>query len=244
MTKLGKRQHQKRVSSPSTWPIHRKGTKWVPKILPGAHSKNYGMPLLILLRDALKIADTRKEIKYIISSQKVTVDGRTRGNEKLPVGHMDVVQIPSMEKAYRIQLHSSHKLHAKEIETSDASYKICKIVGKRNIRGGNTQISLHDGRNILLPNDDERLSNLTPQSSVKITVPDQEIVEIYALEEGARAMVTEGRHQGKIGLIREINKRYGPKASGVIFEDEETDGETFRTALDYVFVVSDLELDR
>ncbi len=81
---------------------------------------------------------------------------------------------------------------------------------------------------------------------MKISVPDQEILKVYPFEEDARAMVTEGRHRGRIGKIMDIHKRYGPKASGVTFYDEE-EGEDaeFRTALDYVFVIGpDLQLEK
>ncbi|MFV2015396.1 MAG: S4 domain-containing protein, partial [Candidatus Heimdallarchaeota archaeon] len=95
MTKAGKKQHQKRVSAPSIWPIHRKGTTFVTKISPGPHSKDYGMPLIVLLRDVLNIGQTRKEIKHIVSRRQVLVDGRVRTDDRFPVGHMDIVELPS-----------------------------------------------------------------------------------------------------------------------------------------------------
>lgn len=243
MTKSGKRQHQKRLSAPTTWPINRKGSVWVAKILPGAHSKTYGMPLVVLLRDVLKVAKNRKEAKFILNSKRVLVDGKPRMKDKLPVGHMDVVEFDGTDMRYRVQLHTSNKLIAREISKKEAEYKVCKVIGKRNLKGGSTQISLHDGRNILLENKDKRLSDIKVQSSLKITVPDQDIKEVYPLAEGSRVMVTEGRHQGKIGLIAEINKRFGPKASEVIIRDENAENEEFRTALEYIFVVGKLELD-
>ena len=72
---------------------------------------------------------------------------------------------------------------------------------------------------------------------LKISIPDQEILEILPLKEGARAIVMEGRHQGRVGEIMNIEKRYGARASEVTFKDEEGD-EIFRTALEYVFVLN------
>ncbi|MCY3413781.1 MAG: 30S ribosomal protein S4e [Candidatus Heimdallarchaeota archaeon] len=241
MTKAGKKQHQKRLSAPTTWPVHRKGTKFVPKISPGAHGKKFGMPMLVLIRDVLGLAETRKEAKYILQSNRVLVDGKVRKKEGMPVGHMDIVTFDGTDMRYRVQLHTSRKLLAKEITEDEANYKVCKVIGKRNLRGGKTQISLHDGRNILLDNEDDRLNQISVQSSLKITVPEQEIESIYELEEESRVQVLEGRHQGKIGTILEISKRFGPKASEVIIRDENE--EEFRTALDYVFVIgNELEL--
>lgn len=240
MAKGGKRQHQKRTSSPKNWPIDRKlpKSKFVPKISPGPHSKETGMPLMLLLRDVLGVAQTKSEVKKILSNRLVLVDGRPRRNEKFPVGHMDVVEFEGLEEQYRVQIHSSHRLLPFAIEEDEANYKICKVVGKRNVRGGDTQISLHDGRNVLLDKGDSQISDIKGQYSIKISVPEQEILDILPLEEGARAMVTEGRHQGRIGKIVGIERRYGPRASEVTFEDED-DEEVFRTALDYVFVLSD-----
>ena len=246
MTSAGKKQHQKRISAPSIWPIHRKGSMWVPKIKPGPHSKNNGMPLLVLLRDVLKIGQNKTEVTRILTKRQVLIDGRVVTNNRFPVGHMDVVQLPKSEKSYRIQLHGSNKLVPFEIPESSASEKVCKVTGKRNIRGGKTQISLHDGRNILLDNDDKLVSQIKGMCSVKISVPSQEILDVYPFEEDARALVTEGRHRGRIGKIVEITKRYGPKASEVVFLDENAKGDEadFRTALDYVFIIGpDLKLE-
>jgi len=246
MAKGGKRQHQKRVSSPKVWPVDRKKpkSKFVPKISPGPHSKETGMPLMILLREVLGKATTKSEVKKILSTRRVLIDGRPRRDEKFPVGHMDVVELEGLDEYYRVQIHSSHRLLPFEIEEDDAAYKVCKVVGKRNVRGGHTQISLHDGRNILLEKGNDQISDIRGQYSLKIEIPSQEILEILPLEEGARAMVTEGRHQGRIGKITSIERRYGPRASEVILEDE-TDDEPFRTALDFVFILSDdIELQR
>jgi len=184
------------------------------------------------------IQATKSEVKKILSNRSVLIDGRARGDEKFPVGHMDVVSFVGSDELYRVQITKSHRLLPHEINEEEAKYKICKVTGKRNVRGGATQISLHDGRNILLGDEDERISQIKGQHSLKISIPEQEILEVLPLEEGARAIVMEGRHQGRVGKIVEIAKRYGPRASEVTFEDE-SDNEIFRTALEYVFVLND-----
>jgi hypothetical protein len=45
----------------------------------------------MLLRDILKYATTGKEAKMIVKQGKVKVDGKTRFDERFPVGLMDVV---------------------------------------------------------------------------------------------------------------------------------------------------------
>lgn len=234
MTKSGGKRHLKRPAMPKTWPVPRKGSKFIIRMNPGPHRKEYAMPLLILLRDVLKVAENRREAKYILSNRKVLVDGKERTSEKFPVGHMDVVYLKGLEKYYRIQNHISGRLMPFEISEEEANVKICKVTGKKTIRGGKTQISLHDGRNIVLESEDERVEQIKRGSTLKIEVPSQEIKEIYPLEENVYAMVTEGHHQGKMGQIVSINKRFGPKASEVTFSSDNGD---FSTALEYVFVV-------
>lgn len=240
MTKTGGKRHLKRPASPTTWPINRKGSKFVTKMAPGPHSKEQGMPLVILLRDVLKVGTTRKEIKYILTNQNVEVDGRVRTNMRFPVGHMDIVHLKKIDKFYRIQYHRSGKLLPFEIDADEASSKLVKVTSKRSVRGNYTQISLHDGRNIRLANDDERLAEIKVNGTLKINVPSQEIEEIFHIEEESWAIVTEGRHQGKIGQIMEIDKRFGPKASDVTFMNREEEDE-FKTAIEYVFILGDKE---
>ena len=240
MTKSGGKRHQKRIGSPKTWPIARKNSTFVAKMSAGPHRKETAMPLVILLRDVLKVATNKREVTYILMNGRIEVNGRIRKNIRFQVGHMDILRFVPSNTYYRIQYHKSGKLLPFEISAEEAKSKLVKITGKKNIRGSKTQIGLHDGRNILLPNDDKRLSDIKVNGSLKISLPDQEILEIYHLSEDSLAMVTEGRHQGKLGRITDIIKRYGPKASQVTFNEVDNDeNPEFSTALEYVFVVGD-----
>ena len=51
--------HIKRQSAPTNWPIERKGTKFIVTPL---GSITEGVPVLILLRDILRITENRKEV--------------------------------------------------------------------------------------------------------------------------------------------------------------------------------------
>ena len=56
------------------------------------------MPLLIILRDMLKIGRNRGEIKQILNSGSVEVNGKVRKNDKFPVKAFDIVKIKSINK--------------------------------------------------------------------------------------------------------------------------------------------------
>ena len=56
----------------------------------------------VIIRDALGIAKTRREVVRILSQGKVKVDGRTRYDENYAVGLMDVIELADANVAYRI----------------------------------------------------------------------------------------------------------------------------------------------
>lgn len=88
--------HLKRQSVPKSWPIPRKGTTFVVKPNFG-FSK--GMPLLIILRDMLKIAKDRKEVKKAIHFKSILVNGREARDEREGILLFDVITIvPSKKK--------------------------------------------------------------------------------------------------------------------------------------------------
>ncbi|MCJ7638664.1 MAG: 30S ribosomal protein S4e, partial [Euryarchaeota archaeon] len=82
--------HQKRISAPKSWPIAKKTHKWVVAASPGAHSRD-AVPILVVLRDLLHLADNAKEAKRILHSGNVTVNGRVVKKYKAQVGLFDVV---------------------------------------------------------------------------------------------------------------------------------------------------------
>ena len=51
------KRHLKRQATPKNWPVPRKGTTFI--VTPNSK----GLPVLILLRDLLKIAKDRSEVK-------------------------------------------------------------------------------------------------------------------------------------------------------------------------------------
>ena len=102
MGRKGGKKHLKRKPAPKFWPIHRKEAVWTVKPKPGSHSLLSCIPLTLLIRDIFGFAKTRKEAKTIVSQGKIRVDGIVQREELFPIGLMDVVSIPDVEKVYRI----------------------------------------------------------------------------------------------------------------------------------------------
>ncbi len=234
MARRGQKKHQKRLPAPRHWPIKRKHGKFVTRVIPGPHSKDQCLTLALLLREVLGHAENMREVKHILSSGQVFVDGRCRKDSRYPVGMMDVIEIRSSDEKYRLLPKRKGGLRLVSIDDDEIGFKLGRIEKKQMISGGRVQLSLHDGRNILL-DEGTRPSDFNTLDTLVISVPEQKLLESFPLEVGSYAVVTQGRNVGNEGKILEIEKRIGTHASTVTLEDKE--GTRFQTALDYVLVV-------
>src|SRR5664280_1165046 len=147
MAKMGSRKHLKRFKSPEHWPIHPKEDTWTVKPSAGPHAIEESLPLLIVVRDILKVADNAREAKIIINNGDILVDGRARKDYKFPVGFMDVISLPKAEKVYRVLPDHKGRLTLHPISEKNAEFKLCMITDITTIKGGKIQLNLHDGRN-------------------------------------------------------------------------------------------------
>ncbi len=217
--------HQKRLSAPKTYKIPRKIYKWTVKPSPGPHNKN-AVPLLIVVRDYLKLADTAREARRIIAAGEILVDGVPRKDYKFPVGLFDVIKIPKLEKSYRMIFDEKGRYLPIEIE--DDNLKLYKIVNKTMVRGGRVQLNLFDGTNILGDN------SYKTKDSILMEIPEKKIVEHLPFEVGALVMITGGAHAGEIGKIKDY-KIIRSSSPNLVTVDVE--GREITTIEDYVFVI-------
>ena len=239
MGKKGGRRHLKRKPAPKTWPIHRKEKTWTIKPMPGPHPISRCLPLALVIRDILGFAKTRKEVGTIISQGKIRVDGKVRREKSFPIGLMDVISIPEIEKSYRI-LPSEKGLTLHPIETEETAFKICRIENKTTLKDGHVQLNFHDGTNIKVQVKDP----LKPEedvyktlNSLKVSIPDLEILEYMKLNEGATAVIVGGKNVGVHGKIVSIEERPGQKRRNFLVTIEDKKKNRFQTTLDFVFVV-------
>ncbi|MBI4175836.1 MAG: 30S ribosomal protein S4e [Candidatus Aenigmarchaeota archaeon] len=192
----------KRLAMPDFWPLEKKRNVLVVSPLPGPHAKRSCIPLQVVLRDMLHIADSAAEARKILKQGKVMVDRKVRKEVGFPVGLMDVVEIPDMKKTFRvIPVQKGVELAA--INAGEAAQKICRIVGKSIVKGGDVQLHMHDGRNVLAG----KAEQYKVGDSVMISLPEQKITKHYKMEKGAHVVVVGGKNRGKKGVIRDIRKR-------------------------------------
>jgi len=200
--------------------------KFIVSPRPGPHKKFESIPLQIIMRDILKLAETGKEAKLVIKTGEVLIDGKIRKDHAFPVGLFDSIALPKIKKFYRV-VPTEKGLELKEISKEEVSLKICKIENKKILKKGKTQLNLHDGRNLLVEKDVYKTGD-----SLLIKLPEQKILEHVKLEIGNLALIAKGKNSGKIVKIEGIVK--GVKLNKVICK---LDDKKIDLVKDFVFVV-------
>lgn len=216
------KNHLKTIAAPQTWPIERKNKVFTLKPMPGTHSLKNCLTLSFLLTDILTIANTKKEVKFLLNNKEVLVDGKKRKERDFPVGLFDVISIKDIKKNFRITLDKKGKLHFIEVDDKDASIKVCKITGKTLV-AGKTQLNLYDGRNILINKPDHLVGD-----SLVIDLTENKVKGSLKLEKGNTIFLIGGKNPGNIGQVEDV---IGNK---IIYKK---DDKVFETLKKFAFVV-------
>jgi len=190
--------HLKRQEVPKNWPIPRKGGVYV--VRPSSKADE-GLPILIILRDLLKVAQNRKEVKRAINLKQVLINLSPVRNDNQNTSLFDVIIIVPSKKNYRIDLTENGKFTAKEISEKESIKKISKVMKKTTLKKGKTQINLSDGNNFI---SDVKCDT---NDSALINLKDKKIEKIIELKDKANAIVTKGKHTGKKGIINNIDSK-------------------------------------
>lgn len=222
-------KHQKRLSVPNSWPVERKTAKFTVKAGAGPHGEA-GVPLLIVLRDVLGYVDSRKEARYALNQGTVLVNGDALDDEERPIGMFDIVEFTERDEHYRVFPDEGGRLALTPIDADDADSKLGKIVGKKQVPGGKTQLALHDGRTV------EVEEGYAGSDSVVVDYGG-EVIAHFPYEEGALVTAVRGRHAGEIGEIETIQVTPGSASNNVVVGQD--DGEGFETVAEYVVVIDE-----
>jgi len=223
--------HLKRLAAPRSWTIPRKTNVYTTKPSPGAHTVDRSLPLSTILRDFLKVATTGREARNAIGAGNVLVDGRIVKDTKFSVGFMDVIQIPILKKTWRVTLDNKARLRIVEVDEKNATWKLVQINSKTTIKGGKTQLNLHDGRNLLVKKDDYQTGDV-----LRLEVPSQKIVGHFPLGEGNTVFITGGRHCAEIAPLASIEITRSHKPNLVHLQGTDS---SFTTIKPYAFPIGD-----
>jgi small subunit ribosomal protein S4e len=187
------------------------------------------MALGVVLRDVLGVANSMREAKRALATRRIKVDGRITTDMRRGVGIMDVLSVG--DEHYRCILDGNGKLRYVSISAKEAGHKLCRVDGKSTIKGGVTQLNLHDGRNILV--DDANKYNT--MDSLLLDVDSQKVKKHHKFESGVNCYLIGGSHVGSTASMSEYVVKRSSKDNEVLFDD-------FGTIVDHVFVVGDVNL--
>jgi len=186
--------HLRRSRVPKTWPLKRKGTKYLVR---PSHSLKRGIPLLIVLRDILNVVKTRKEAKKLLNAGGIKVNGKQVREESFPLLIFDNLELKS--KNFKL-VFKNKKFGVSEVNEKEANQKIAKITGKKSLKQGKVQINLSDGRNYIIK-DKAKVGD-----SVLIDLKENKVIEVLPFKSGCKIMFMAGKHTGEEGVVEEIGK--------------------------------------
>ncbi|MCP3681146.1 MAG: 30S ribosomal protein S4e [bacterium] len=193
------KSHLKRLSVPKSWHIQKKGLTFVTRPLPGAHSLSAGMTLSVILKEMLKYAWTMKEVKQLLQTKTLLIDGKRTKEPKTIVGLMDTIELPETKEYYRMLINKKSRLCLISVKKEEAEIKPCKITGKSAIKKGKSQINTHDGRTVLADKNDYKVGD-----TLILKVPGQEISSHIKLEKGAVVFLVDGKYTGETCVVENI----------------------------------------
>jgi len=189
--------HLKRQKVPKNWPIERKGTAYI--VRPNANISN-GIPILVALRDLLKLAQNRKEVKKVIHIKNLLLNGFPARDEKNSILLFDTLTLVPSNENYRLSLSEKGKFQIEKITAGEEIHKIAKVINKKILKGKKIQLNLSDGRNFL----SDIKCNIN--DSVLIDLKKKKIEKCLPLKEKAEVLVFAGKHAGKKANINKINQ--------------------------------------
>jgi len=184
------------------------------------------MPLVMVVRDMLKLVDNAREAKRALYEGKVLVDGKVQKDYKLPVGIFDVISVPLNNQQYRVLKDEKGMFYLSLLEAG-AVRKLARIENKTVIKGKKQQLNLSDGSNKLVEGE------FKVGDSLVLSLPEKNIEEQIGFEVGNLAMVVGGKHTGQTGKIKEIITVKSSQPNRVIISGDEE----FETIKDYVYMI-------
>lgn len=181
--------HLKRQKATTKLPIPRKGTTYIARALSNVDNS---VPIVIAIRDMLKLSRTASEVKEMIKQKKLKINNRIVKDYRESISLFNILEA---DKHYTLSLLPTGKFIFNHIQHPDS--RLLKVKDKRLLKKGAIQISFHDGTCIL--------------SKDKISVGDSvyldfsgKIKKHVPLEKGKEVFITKGKYIGKKGKIIEV----------------------------------------
>lgn len=182
--------HQTRKESSVKLPIRRKGTKYLARAR--SHLKD-SVPVVIAVRDMLKLARTSREVKKMIHEKMLKLNGR------LVIDERDSIQLFNIfeaDKKYELSILPTGKFFFKD--AGKGNERLCKIINKTLVKDGKIQLNLHDGTNVL--SNDKKFKT---GDSIYFDLSGK-IKTHVTLEKGKEIFVVSGKYHGRNSKIDKL----------------------------------------
>lgn len=218
------KRHLKRIATPKSWPVKRKGITFVTRPHPSGHAMELHLPITVILRDLLLLAERKREVTRILEHQGVFVNGKKIVDKKAGVGFMDILSIPAAEVYGRMSVDKKGRLAIIKINEKEANTRLSQVKGKTILEKGKVQLNLLGGMSMLLPQNAYHIGD-----TIIFDLKEKKIKECYPLVKGNSIMLIAGKHIGEQGVIVDISGKY------LIYKNN--DGTAIQTLKSYAFVV-------
>jgi len=222
--------HLKRLNTPKRWNLSKKQTVFIARPRPGSSSKLMSLPLIVVLRDNLKLISTKSEAKSLINEKKIMVNSKPMMDLNYPIGLFDVITIAVINANYRMVLDYKGGLKPIKISEDESSLKLLKLENKKRLKKGQIQLNFSGGKN-LISKDKVKIND-----SVLFDLKKNKIVKVLPIKKGSKVLVIKGKHAGEIAVLEGFKEFEDVIKDRAILSNK---GVTYQTMKDYVFVVGE-----
>eukprot|EP00746_Dinoflagellata_sp_MGD_P145759 gnl/MRDRNA2_/MRDRNA2_78328_c0_seq2.p1 gnl/MRDRNA2_/MRDRNA2_78328_c0~~gnl/MRDRNA2_/MRDRNA2_78328_c0_seq2.p1 ORF type:complete len:253 (+),score=-6.29 gnl/MRDRNA2_/MRDRNA2_78328_c0_seq2:63-821(+) len=205
------------------------GGIFAPKPSAGPHKKNLCLPVILLIRDRLKLALNGRDVKSVLMQRLVRIDGKVRTDSTYPVGFQDVVSIDRSNEHFRILIDPKGRFVLHSIPQKEASYKLCRIKKVVHCRRGLPIVVSHDARSLHVLEQHSKVND-----TVVFNISSNTIMERLKFEAANLVVVTNGHNAGRIGLIITLDKHTGSYTTVIV---RDAIGRNLMTRTCNVFVI-------
>lgn len=181
--------HQSRQFADWKLPIERKGNKYVVR---ASSHVNDSVPVLIAIRDMLKIARDAREVKEMIKAKSLKVNGKIVLDYHQSIKLFNLLEA---DKKYELSLLPTKRFFFKEHKGNE---RLCKVMSRKLLSGNKIQLNLHDGTNVMSSQKIAVGDSVYVDSSTKIT-------KHITLEKGKSVFIFLGKYAGLEGKIESID---------------------------------------
>jgi len=239
----GPKKHLKRLNAPAHWMLDKLGGIWAPRPSAGPHKLRECLPLVLVLRNRLKYALTRRETVIAVMRRLVQVDHKIRTDINYPAGFSDVITLEKTDEHFRLLYDTKGRFVLHRISPKEASFKLLRVtkvgvgskasIGKNPFVNGRASsipfVTNHDGRTIRYPDPEIKANDV-----VKFDFGTGRVTEHIKFDVGNVAMITKGANVGRIAIITHKEKHPG---SHEIVHLKDRRGNEFATRVENVFVL-------